>query len=118
MAARTLADAVLRNLQTLTESSQRLTDALKEQHAQVNWRGMAGFRNILVHDYLSVNLKRVWEIIEVDLPGLKTELQPLFQGLPAPPGAGEKKKSTGRSTPRRKTKEQRPGERTKKKRKR
>jgi len=42
-------DAVLRNLQTLAESSQRVSDARKAAHPEVAWRALAGFRNILVH---------------------------------------------------------------------
>jgi len=45
-------DAVLRNLQTLAESTQRISDRLKASHPEVEWRVIAGFRNVLVHDYL------------------------------------------------------------------
>lgn len=45
-------DAVLRHLQIMGESTQRLTDALKSVNAQVKRRDLAAFRNILVHDYL------------------------------------------------------------------
>lgn len=45
-------DAILRNLQTMAESSKRLPDSLKQTHPEVPWRDIAGFRNILVHDYL------------------------------------------------------------------
>ena len=62
-------DAVLRNLQTLAESTQRLSADLKAAHPEVDWRGISGLRNILVHDYLGINLVRVWEIVERDLPG-------------------------------------------------
>ena len=63
--------AVLRELQTLAESTQRLSAELKEAHQGVYWRGIAGFRNILAHDYLGIKLERVWDIIERDLPALK-----------------------------------------------
>ena len=49
-------DAVLRNLQTLTESTQRIGDQVKVLHPEVDWRAIAGFRNVLVHDYLGINL--------------------------------------------------------------
>jgi len=45
-------DAVIRNLQVLAESSQRVSDDLKRLHEDVAWRDISGFRNILVHDYL------------------------------------------------------------------
>lgn len=45
-----LQDATLRNLQVLAESTQRLSDELKRQHPGVEWRRIAAFRNVLVHD--------------------------------------------------------------------
>ena len=67
-------DAVLRNLQTLAESTQRLSPAIKARHAEVDWTAIAGFRNVLVHGYLGVNLSRIWEIVERDLSFLKAEV--------------------------------------------
>ena len=72
-------DAVIRNLQVLAESSQRLSETLKAAHQDVDWRGLAGFRNILVHDYLGINPQRVWEIIEEDLPTLKRQITAVLQ---------------------------------------
>jgi uncharacterized protein with HEPN domain len=59
MASHTLQDAVLRNLQTMTESTQRLSDALKAAHPDVEWRRIIAFRNVLVHDYLGIDLERI-----------------------------------------------------------
>jgi uncharacterized protein with HEPN domain len=67
--------AVLRTLQTLAESTQRLSRSLKSGHAEVNWVAIAGFRNIVVHDYLGVDLDQVWQIAEKDLPELKRQLE-------------------------------------------
>jgi uncharacterized protein with HEPN domain len=74
-------DAVLRNLQTLAESSQRLSDHLKNQYFEVDWMGIAGFRNVLVHDYLGVNLQRIWEIVTEDLPELKGKVEIMLADL-------------------------------------
>ncbi len=74
-------DAVLRNLHTLSESTQRLSQTLKASHPEVDWRGISGFRNILVHDYLGVNLVRVWEVVERDLPHLKARIQDIMLEL-------------------------------------
>ncbi len=63
-------DAVIRNLQTLTESSQRLSDAIKATEPDIRWRDLSGFRNIVVHGYLGLDLTIVWAIVERDLPGL------------------------------------------------
>lgn len=64
-------DAVIRNLQTMAESSQRISEERKGYHPEIEWLVISGFRNVLVHDYLGVDLERVWNIIVTDLPGLK-----------------------------------------------
>jgi len=45
-------DAVLRNLQTLAESVQRLSQRLKASRTETDWRSIAAFRNVAVHGYL------------------------------------------------------------------
>jgi uncharacterized protein with HEPN domain len=67
-------DAVVRNLQTLAESSQRLSEPFKNAHSSIDWRAIAGFRNILVHDYLGLDLETIWLVVEQDVPALKTVL--------------------------------------------
>lgn len=67
----TLQDAVLRNLQTLSESAQPLSDTLKAGRPDIEWKRIAAFRNILVHDYLGIDMERVWEIVQRDVPTLK-----------------------------------------------
>ena len=78
-------DAVLRNLQTLAESTQRLTPGIKESHPQVDWERIAGFRNVLVHDYLGINMVRVWEIVEHHLPDLKSRVESVLEKLKESP---------------------------------
>lgn len=69
--SRTLQDAVLRNLQTLAESAQRLSEDIKTRYPQIEWQRIAAFRNILVHDYLGIDMERIWEITQRDVPELK-----------------------------------------------
>lgn len=68
-------DAIIRNLQLLAESTQRLSDTAKERQSGVDWFKIAGFRNVLVHDYLGIDIERVWNILEKDLPVLKKTIQ-------------------------------------------
>ncbi len=72
-----LQDAVLRNLQTMAESSQRLSDSAKARRPGIEWRQIAAFRNVMVHDYLGTDLELVWEIIHRDLPPLKSAVESL-----------------------------------------
>lgn len=71
-------DAVIRNLQTLAESTQRLSTVAKQSQPRIDWRKIAGFRNILVHDYLGVDLEKIWTIIQNDLPLLKDAVDRLL----------------------------------------
>jgi len=67
-------DAVMRNLQILAESTQRLSDSLREMHPEVDWLSISGFRKISVHEYLSIDVKRIWDIVEQDLPVLEEQI--------------------------------------------
>jgi uncharacterized protein with HEPN domain len=75
-------DAVLRNLQTMVESTQRLSDNAKSRHPEIEWRKIAGFRNVLAHDYISVDIDKVWEIIESELPDLRRVIGIMLQEIP------------------------------------
>jgi uncharacterized protein with HEPN domain len=47
----------------------------------VNWRAIRGFRNVVVHDYLKVNLLEVANIVEQDLPVLKNAVESMLVSL-------------------------------------
>jgi len=72
--SRLVQDAVVRNLQTMAESSQRLAPEMKQQFNDVPWKEISGFRNILVHDYLGVDLDVIWSVVEQELPRLEQAL--------------------------------------------
>lgn len=73
--------AVLRELQTLSESSQRISGSLKSSQPSVPWEYIAGFRNVVVHDYLGLELQRIWQIVTRDLPPLRTAILAMKQSL-------------------------------------
>ena len=68
-------DAVTRNLQVLAESTRRLSDGLKARRSEVDWRAIAAFRNVIVHDYLGLDIPQVWTIVERDVPPLKQAIE-------------------------------------------
>jgi uncharacterized protein with HEPN domain len=73
-ASRLIQDAVFRNLQTLTESSQHLSADIKATEPQVPWRELSGFRNVIVHGYLGIDLRAVWLVVDQDLQSLAEAL--------------------------------------------
>ena len=73
-------DAVIRNLQTMAESAQKLSEDLKTQYPSVPWRAISGFRNIIVHDYLGIDLDVVWSVVDQELSTLKKALMAMKAG--------------------------------------
>lgn len=66
-----LYDAVLRNLQTLSEATQLLPVELKQQYPEIPWREISGFRNILVHNYLGdIDPLTIERVVQQHLPPL------------------------------------------------
>lgn len=67
-----LYDAALRNLQTLSEATQRLPEGVKLMHPAIPWKQISGFRNILVHNYLGeIDPQTVSTVIRDQLTSLE-----------------------------------------------
>ena len=74
-------DAVLRNLHTMTETTQRLSADLKSDNPEVEWATLAAFRNVLVHDYLGIDIELVWTVVTQDIPDLKGKITRILNSL-------------------------------------
>jgi len=74
-------DAVIRQLEIVGEATKRLSTQLCSQHADIPWRRIAGLRDVLIHDYMGVDIKAVWEITQQNLPILKTRVEAILQNL-------------------------------------
>ena len=68
-------DSAIRRLQIIGEASKRLSAKFKITTPEVEWKEIAGTRDILIHDYGTVDLDEVWKIIKDDLPKLKSALE-------------------------------------------
>ena len=67
-------DGILFRLIQMAEYVDKITDSFKENHPEIKWRNLKGFRNKLVHDYGSVDLEFVYNAIKIDVPQLKEAL--------------------------------------------
>ena len=67
--------AIIRQLEIIGEAVKNIPNSFKEKYQDIPWKEIAGFRDILSHAYFGVNLERIWNIIEKDLPYLKREIE-------------------------------------------
>ena len=72
-------DAVIRNLEILCESTQRLPEDWKSTYPATDWRSVIDFRNVLAHQYLDIDLEIVWSVVESCLPDLKNAVELMAQ---------------------------------------
>jgi uncharacterized protein with HEPN domain len=83
-ASRTLQDAIVRNLQKLRESTQRIGEPHKQRHPEINWSSIAGMRDVLVHDYFELDFETVWLIVTRDLAPLEKAMRAILAVLDRP----------------------------------
>jgi uncharacterized protein with HEPN domain len=67
-------DAVIRQLEIIGEATKHLSEALHQQYPATPWRRIAGLRDVLIHDYMGVDLAAVWEVTQSNLPLLKQQI--------------------------------------------
>ncbi|UNC92019.1 DUF86 domain-containing protein [Candidatus Contubernalis alkalaceticus] len=72
-------DAVVRNLEVIGEAAKNVPVDVREKHAQIPWRQMAGLRNILIHEYFGIDLNIVWTIATKDIPKAKKQIKELIK---------------------------------------
>jgi len=77
VADRKTVNAVIRSLEVLGEATKHIPATFRNKHADIPWSRMAGMRDVLIHDYMRVDLKTVWKVVQERLP----EIRPLVEGL-------------------------------------
>jgi len=56
-------DAVIRNLEIIGEATKRIPNHVKEKAPDIEWKKIAGLRDILIHEYFAVDLEIIWDVI-------------------------------------------------------
>lgn len=72
-----LQHAVMRLLTVLGEAARAVSKEYKEQHPGIQWAGIVGLRNRLVHEYFTIDVERVYEVVRSDVPSLIVQLRAL-----------------------------------------
>jgi len=67
-------DCVFRRLETIGEAAKNIPQQIRKKYSDIQWKSIAGMRDVLIHGYFEVNLERVWKTVEKDLPSLKKNI--------------------------------------------
>lgn len=67
-------DATIRQLEIIGEATKRLSLDIRNTYPNIPWRRIAGLRDVLIHEYMGVDIKAVWEITQKNLPLLKSTI--------------------------------------------
>ena len=69
-----LQKALIRSLEVIGEATKKISPELRAKYPQIDWRGMAGTRDKLIHNYFNVDLELVFDITQTYLPTLKSNI--------------------------------------------
>ena len=75
--------AVTRALEVIGEAAKRIPQAIRDNYPQIPWRGMAGMRDKISHDYFGVDVEVVWRTVQDELPALQTSISVILHELSA-----------------------------------
>ncbi len=71
-------DSVIRQLEIIGEAVKRISPDLLGRQPKIPWRQIAGMRDVLIHDYMGVDLVAVWQVTQRDVPALKKAVEALL----------------------------------------
>ncbi|MGA2680177.1 MAG: DUF86 domain-containing protein [Candidatus Bathyarchaeia archaeon] len=71
--------AVIRALEIIGEATKNVPSSIKAEYSQIPWKKMAGMRDKVIHEYFGVDLKRVWNTVNNDLPALKPQFEKILE---------------------------------------
>lgn len=74
-------DAIIRNLEIIGEAVKKIPPEIKKKYPHIEWKKIAGLRDILIHEYFGVNLEIIWDIIINKLPKLKKSVKVILKEL-------------------------------------
>ncbi len=72
-------DAIIRRLEIIGEATKNLPKSFKNKHPEIEWRKVAGLRDVIVHEYFGLSLKLIWKIVQNNIPELKIKITQLVE---------------------------------------
>lgn len=73
--------AVLRYLEIIGEAASKIDLTFRKEHPEISWREISDLRNVIIHEYMNVDLNLIWQIITKDIPTLKLQIDTLLDAI-------------------------------------
>lgn len=70
--------AILYQITIIGEATKRISQSYRQRHPEIPWRGMAGMRDVIVHEYDQLDFEVIWDVVQNKLPELLILLEPLL----------------------------------------
>lgn len=80
MVSEELQDAVIRNVEVIGEAAKRVSSETRGCLASLDWKAICGMRDVLIHDYIGVDLEEVWNVASSRIPELQAALKRFLAG--------------------------------------
>ena len=74
-------DAVVRCIEVIGEAARLVSEDTRRQAPDVPWLLIVGMRNVLAHDYGTIDLERIYNVVTEQVPDLLAHLQILIASL-------------------------------------
>ena len=76
-----LVDAVSFNFAILGEAANMVSDELHGRYSTIPWRNIIGMRNFLIHGYMKLQPRYLWETAQNDLLPLLRQLEEILKSF-------------------------------------
>jgi len=63
-------DAVVRNLEIIGEAAKNISEQFRNQMPDIEWRKIAGMRDMLAHVYFGIDNNILWDVVKNKIPQL------------------------------------------------
>ena len=73
------AHSFVRSVEIIGEEAKKLPGDLKQRHPHIDWRGMTGMRDKLIHDYFGVDYDIVWDVAATKAARLVRDLETILR---------------------------------------
>lgn len=74
-----VSDAVIKNILVIGEATKNIPNHIRTENPQIEWRKMAGMRDMMIHGYFLINYQIVWDVVQNKIPTLRQQIKNLIE---------------------------------------